>query len=577
MTDLDKIILNFLNENKLYPTNIVNNLTKKFGDNSDDTLNKLAIFGLFRQAPPFNTIKDINQLSSLDQLNELFDKWKESALQQLVGSRGELKGNKTASMTYLDAYVDNIASLGNNAKPFSYKDVEQTLIDVCNNNKWVKQNDVATQTHGVEKPHDSDIMFEDENITILKAPSKAKCIMYGKGYTWCISQTNLNYYNHYRIKNGASIYFVLNKKLGKDDKERVCVILRYSGDKYGIADKTNSGQRSGGPVDAGQGFGYVESELPWLSGKSQYFPENPVTESEREYELAVATVYNGDDLGNYIINKSKELKFNGDDIDPSDFLRDYLIGKKITTEQFNSLTEPMKVQVVEMGYNLNDEMISSLSSTLKVRYAVIRLSNDNFVNLGLYSDEERVRILNNLKDKLNIYIINNLLLYIPKEQRNEFVQQIFPLVKDKLDSRIIELLLDYIPNDEKRYELINQIFPLVKDKLDNDIIAKLLDYTPREESYNLALQILPLVKDKLNGGMVSKLLHYTPKEQQYELLKQIFPLVKDKLDDNIIDNLLYYTPRENKQEIQSLIDKYQQKDVVNELRLMVRKILKENY
>lgn len=578
MTDLDRIILNFLNENKLYPTNIVNNLTKKLGDSSNETLNKLAIFGLFRQAPPFNTIKDINQLSSLDQLNDLFDKWKESALQQLVGSRGELKGNKTASMTYLDAYVDNITSLGNNAKPFSYKDVEQTLIDVCNNNSWIKQDNVAAQTHGVEKPHDSDIMFEDDNITILKAPNKAKCIMYGKGYSWCISQTNLNYYNHYRIKNGASIYFVLNKKLGKEDKERVCVILRYSGDKYGIADKTNSGQRSGGPDVAGQGFSYVEGELPWLSGKNQYFPENPVTESEREYEAAVATRYNGDDLGNYIINKSKELKFNGDDIDPSDFLRDYLIGKNISYEQFASLTEPMKVQLVEMGFNLNGEMIFNLSSTLKVRYAVIRLLNNSDINFTYYSDEEIDRVLNNIKDKLNDNIINRILRGSKSEQRYGLVKQILSLIKDRLNTDIITRLLDYVPNDEKRYELINQILLLVKDKLNGNIISNLLHYYPFEKKYELLDQLFLLTKNKLTYGIIDSLLDYTTPSRRYYLIKQIIPLVKNiHLNSRIIELLLSYTQPEDKEKVQSLIDKYKPKDVVNELRLIVRDILKENY
>jgi F0F1-type ATP synthase delta subunit len=577
MTELDKIILNFLNENKLYPTNIINNLTKKFGDNSQDTINKLAIFGLFRQAPPFNTVKDINQLGSLEQLNDLFNKWKESALQQLIGSRGELKGNKIASMTYLDAYINNIASLGNEAKPFSYKDTEKTLIDICNNNQWIKQDNVDTQTHGVEKPHDADIMFEDDNITILKAPNKGKCIMYGQGYSWCISQTNLNYYNHYRIKNGASIYFVLNKKLSKEDKERVCVILRYSGDKYGIADKTNSGQRSGGPEVAGNGFGYVESQLPWLSGKEKYFPENPVTESEREYELAVATRYGGDDLGAYIIRKSKELKFNGDDIDPVDFLRDYLIGKELSVNQFNSLTEPMKVQLVEMGYELNGEMIKLLDSNLKVRYAVLRLKNEKRIELDSYTSEELTRVVINIKDKLDDNIVDNLLNFTLKQQRYELVKQIIPFLKDKLDNNMVVNLLFYTPK-EQRYELVKQILPLIKDKLDNDMVGRLLYYYPEEQRYELVKQILPLVKDKLDSEMVDMLLNLMSKQQQiYELVKQIIPFLKDKLDSDMVVMLLGWIPDKNKEEIQTLINKYKQKDVVNELRLLVRNILKENY
>jgi hypothetical protein len=593
---------------------MINTLTKKFGDSSDETLNKIAIFGLFRQQPPFNTVKDINQLDSLEQLNDLFNQWKDYAIKGLLDAPGQLKGNKTATLAFVDAYINNIKSLGNNAKPFSFKGYEQTLIDVVNNNSWIKQNDVATQTYGVEKPHDSDIMFEDDNILILKGSSKAKCITYGQGYSWCISQTQLNYYNTYRINHGGTIYFVLNKKSPKDDVERVCVILRYSGDKYGIADKTNSGQRSGGPDVAGDGFGYVESQLPWLRGMGQYFPENPVTQSEKDYEFAVSVRYKGDNLVDYIINKSKELNFNEEEVDPVDFLRDYLVGKEITTEQFTSLTEPMKVQVIEMGKELSNEIISNLSSALKVRYAVIRLINKLWVNLGLYTNEERGRLLNNLKDKLDGSIIEKLLDFTPEEQSYNLVKQIFPLVKDKLDEYIIVILLQYVP-EEQAYDLVKQIFQLVKDKLSNRIIYRLLSNTPKEQRFNinkenlgLINQILPYIKDKLDGSIIEKLLDFTPEEQRYDLIKQILPLVKDKLNNSIIRDflsntllkqryelvkqilplvkdklnndmiyyLLGYIPEENRPEIRALIDKYQEKDVVNELRLIVRQILKEN-
>ena len=585
--------LNFLNENKLYPTNIVNNLSKKFGDNSDETLNKLAIFGLFRKQPPFESIKDINQLKSLDELTKLFNQWKEYAVKGLMNSDGELKGNKTATLAFVDAYINNIRSLKDDAKPFSFKGYQQTLIDVVNNNSWIKQNDVTTQTYGVEKPHDSDIMFEDDNIIILKGSTKAKCITYGQGYRWCISQTQHNMYNHYRITNGATIYFVLNKKLSKDAKERVCVILRYYNNKFSIADETNSGQRSGGPEVAGDGFGYVESQLSWLRGMEKYFPESEVTQSEKDYEAAVSVRYTGDDLGNYIINKSKKINFNGEEIDPVDFLRDYLLEKDISYEQFTSLTEPMKVQVVETGKLLDNEIITSLSSSLKVRYAVIRLIKDLSIYFTYYSDEEIGRVLNNIKDKLDYSIINRILRNSPEEQRYnlalqilqlvkdklnddiidtllyntpekqkyELVLQILPLIKDKLNKDNINVLFDYIDFKQK-YSMVLQILSLVKDKLNDDIIGDLLRYTPNGQQYELVKQIFPLVKDKLDRYIISKLLTYTPYEEQYNLVKQILPLVKDKLDSRIIDTLIYYTPKEKKQEIQALIDNYKQKDVV---------------
>ena len=89
---------------------------------------------------------------------------------------------------------------------------------------------------------------------------------------------------------------------------------------------------------------------------------------------------------------------------------------------------------------------------------------------------------------------------------------------------------------------------------------------------------LCIIKDKLNDDMVSNILDYTPEEYRYDLVKVLLPYVKDKLDDSYMRyQLLFRLSDEEKPEIQSLIDKYQQKDIVNELRLMVRKILKENY
>ena len=88
MTDLDRIILNFLNENKLYPANMVNTLTKKLSDSSDETLNKIAIFGLFREQPPFKSVKDINKLNELDELTKLFNQWKEYVVKGLMDAPG---------------------------------------------------------------------------------------------------------------------------------------------------------------------------------------------------------------------------------------------------------------------------------------------------------------------------------------------------------------------------------------------------------------------------------------------------------------------------------------------------------
>ena len=91
-------------------------------------------------------------------------------------------------------------------------------------------------------------------------------------------------------------------------------------------------------------------------------------------------------------------------------------------------------------------------------------------------------------------------------------------------------------------------------------------------------QLFLLTKDKLTYGIIDSLLDYTTPNRRYYLIKQIIPLVKNiHLNSRIIELLLSYTQPEDKEKVQSLIDKYNPKDVVNELRLIVRDILKENY
>jgi hypothetical protein len=66
----DSILNELIHENSLYGRKVIEPLLKKLGDTSDDTINKLAIAGLFR-----NKFSPIQQIQSLEQLTQEFDKW----------------------------------------------------------------------------------------------------------------------------------------------------------------------------------------------------------------------------------------------------------------------------------------------------------------------------------------------------------------------------------------------------------------------------------------------------------------------------------------------------------------------
>ena len=147
------------------------------------------------------------------------------------------------------------------------------------------------------------------------------------------------------------------------------------------------------------------------------------------------------------------------------------------------------------------------------------------------------QILALVKDKLDSYMVDSLLKY--SSNRDELINQILPLVKNKLDSYMVGLLLYASSNKD---ELINQILRLVKYDLGfTDIVGDLLYHSSnRDELIN---QILPLVKDKLDSKMVSVLLKYSSNRD--ELINQILPLVKDKLDSKMVSVLFKYSSEPN--------------------------------
>jgi hypothetical protein len=353
--------VDLLLENKLYPQNIEKSITNKIGDNSDDVLNMIAIFGLFRNNSPFKEFGDISKLQSKEELTNLFNKWYKTSLINILKTK-EFLDNNDGAKKYLDAYVQNIKTLKNNAQPFTTKNIEKTFIDVINNNKWIKDSDTGINTStDIYKPQDKDIQYEDENIVILDGNARAKCVFYGKGETWCISQTDQNMFNTYRITNGATIYFVLQKN--EKHPEHKIVILNYNG-QYSIADQTNSGNRTGGSDNA-MNWNGIERELPNLKGKEKFFKYLPVSNEEKNYHDKVSKIYDGNNIIEYSRNNSENIILNNSMVTPVDFFTDYLmVGAKgvLTDEQFNNLwdnksdkeVEQMLFKYLSTGVPLNE-------------------------------------------------------------------------------------------------------------------------------------------------------------------------------------------------------------------------------
>jgi hypothetical protein len=351
-----------IKEDKVYSSNIENTIKNKIGKNDDDTSKMITIFGLFRNQSPFKEFGDISKIRSYEELEKLYKSWYKLSLIQLLRSK-EFLDQEEYAKNYLNAYIENIRSLGQNAQPFAFKNLEKSLIDVVNGNQWLKDDtNFQRSEYSIENPKDDDKLHEDENVVIVDGGSRAKCVTYGKGQSWCISQTGYNMFNSYRINQGATIYFVL--QINEPSPEKKLVILNYGKGQYSIADETNTGVRTGSSTNA-MSWDQIEKVLPNLKGKEQFFKYNPITEEEKRYHENVQKKYDGDDIIGYVTDSTENLYLNNTMVTPSEFFGDYIINATqgvLTDRQFDQIwnnkkdaqVEEMLLKYLETGIPLNE-------------------------------------------------------------------------------------------------------------------------------------------------------------------------------------------------------------------------------
>ncbi len=367
LDSLDTTIPQLL-EDKLYGRKVIDATTNRIGDTSEDTLNKLAIAGLFR-----DYFGNIQQLKSKEQLDSVFKNWYDGVLGKMVKTKA-FADNRPNAKRYLDAYIGNVRELGDSARRFSFKKIESGLVDLVNNKKWLESGIVSTRS-GIYEPDSEDIVHEDDNILVLDSKTKAKCVKYGSGESWCIGKPELNYYNTYRLSYGATPYHVLQKNV--DGNEHKLVIMNYGDRGYSIADRSNSGKRHGGS-SAAMSWSGVESEIPNLKGMEKYFPYRNITNEERNYGSVLRRKYTNDNLQRYIEDVSRDLVVNNSNVAPEDFIRDYVANNHtISNSQINSLNDTLKDSLIESGYFLTaGEGQTDLLNDRQLR-RIIRLKLEN--------------------------------------------------------------------------------------------------------------------------------------------------------------------------------------------------------
>jgi len=384
MKNIIKQLLKETLVNEFYGKSVIEPVTKRFNDSSDDMINKLAIAYLFKQS-----FGDIMQYKTKQQFDEVFNKWYDRVLGDLVKTTS-FPDNRELAKKYLDAYINNIVLLGDKAQPFSMKKVEQGLVDLVNNNRWIKDEEVGIGPT-IDKPNQEDVVYEDDKVIILDTNTKAKCVMYGKGESWCITKPELNYYNTYRLSYGATPYFVLQKNV-KGDEQKL-VIMNYGGyNGYAIADRSNTGERSGSQSYAMPWY-EIEEQLPNLKRLEEYFPYREITDDERKYAEILDKIkanFIGNDLQEVVDRYANKLVVNGSQVTPADFIRDLAANQmSFNLDQLKSLRKETMDSLIEVGYFVNKYYDTALyeellSPTQINRIIKLKIDSNKIVDEAFY-------------------------------------------------------------------------------------------------------------------------------------------------------------------------------------------------
>jgi len=396
-----------LSENKLYGRKLIDIITRKIGDNSEATLNQLSIAGLFR-----GSFGDIQKLASKEELQTASDEWYNAMIEKMLKTSA-FSDNEDSAKKYLNAYIKNVGSLGEKAAPFSIKKIERGLVDLVNNNGWI-EDEPEPIGHDIYNPSDDDIKYEDDNILVLDSDTKAKCVKYGKDESWCIGKPELNYYNTYRITQGATPYHVLQKKLDKGDRNHKLVIMVYGENRFSIADRDNDVSGHHGGSGQAQSWLGIEDAVPGLTGLKEYFPYRGVTDDERRYNQILSARVSENDLMGYIVNVIEGLNVNGSPVTPEDFIRDYAAtGVEFSMTQLRSLSESVMDSLIEAGYfvtKLRKHYDRDIVTDRQIRrIAKIRIENNvilQYFEIETLKDRERQAYID--EHVRDIQIINSL-------------------------------------------------------------------------------------------------------------------------------------------------------------------------
>jgi hypothetical protein len=241
----------------------------------------------------------------IDVINEaISDSAKKKAIEKFKKERPE------ATEDNIKYYVDKFSNK-QGASVIKQKDIFQYTFDDLE--KLIDANfpsttDPVDDGEEVDFSGSEDVVYNQNGLLILLGDLKEKCIRYGRGESWCISQSGTrNMFYSYRMRmNEPVFYFVFDEDKPKEDKYSKIVIYIDKSGNYHVADKNNEG-------DTEMTWTEIEKIQPKLKGLQKLFKHIPLTaEEKKDYERFKNRISDEEYSKLTFDEKEKYIKFGND-------------------------------------------------------------------------------------------------------------------------------------------------------------------------------------------------------------------------------------------------------------------------
>jgi|688.fasta_scaffold02581_13 hypothetical protein len=349
---------------------------------------KLAVKKFFEiQTEIKNAPKDINKYGYLKLIQFLENNYEQLLIEKLISKFKTENQTLTTEqiLFYVNEYIQNFNEIPfqtPSADLMSFTQLEH-LIDAMGAKKGLEK---KTKTELEDVP----VIYDDEKGFKIYAPTgKEHCIKLAHGRRFCIGWLGgANLYYNYRLRNGRTIYYVIDETLDYEDLHFVTVVLVDERGGTSFANKTNSR-----PFDGSQNMPWdeISGYVPKLKNLKNLFVSRPLSEDEIEMRDKYQNI-------EYDIRYGRRLPNNQTPMEYFESPREVALWMEIKSpdlfdEDYSSLPIDLKKKYISLGFELTSGQIKNSEKEVLDFYAKKKIEKIKQSTLRGLSDAD-IALLN---------------------------------------------------------------------------------------------------------------------------------------------------------------------------------------